>query len=148
MFFGRIKQKLLAALAGDVATVIDGRKEMGLVSWDMLPPAGIPYTSHKFSIFDALETASWFLGTDYSVEREWVVIGGAARVVLMTLPQFISGANSDGLFNGPKWKGHTYLGSVGPRKYYYRSGSAFDELMVMFNHSRAVRIQLLNAPVR
>jgi hypothetical protein len=60
-----------------------------IVTWRSTAPRGVNYQTHKFSLLDALETASQFLGTDYVAQREQLLVGGEAYKIIKTLPQFI-----------------------------------------------------------
>lgn len=87
------------------------RADAGFVTWDANPPAGVNYQAHKFSVIDALETASNFIfGATNMVAGNWVLSGLQLTTVVATLPQFVSKNNRT------QMQGVTYLGDLGNKK--------------------------------
>jgi hypothetical protein len=63
------------------------KADAGYVTWSAVPPAGVNYQSHKFSILDAFMTALSFCGTNCI--EDTVVLGPNALAIVRTLPQFV-----------------------------------------------------------
>ena len=87
------------------------RADAGFVTWDATPPANVNYQAHKFSVVDALETASNFIfGATNMVAGNWVLSGLQLATVVVTLPQFVAKNNRT------QMQGITYIGDLGNKK--------------------------------
>ncbi len=101
------------------------RADAGFVSWDATPPSGVNYQTHKFSVIDALETASnYIFGATNMVAGNWVLTGLQLATVIATLPQFVSKNNRTDM------KGITYIGDVGNKKVFSDPHYPVDEWLV------------------
>lgn len=87
------------------------RADAGFVSWDATPPSGVNYQTHKFSVIDAIETASNFIfGATNMASGNWLLCGLQLATVIATLPQFVSKGNRTNM------QGITYIGDLGNKK--------------------------------
>lgn len=87
------------------------RADAGFVTWDATPPASVNYQTHKFSVIDAIETASNFIfGATNMVSGNWILTGLQLATVVATLPQF--GAKG----NRQQMQGITYIGDLSSKK--------------------------------
>lgn len=59
----------------------------GTVVW-YAKTRGVSWQAHKFSLLDAIETASLMLKTDRTKHREELLVSPDANALLSTLPQF------------------------------------------------------------
>ena len=144
-FAGRIKERLIRALRGELATIMQGYREMGLVGWCATPPQYALWQTHKFTILDAIETASGFCETDYSEHHEWVVVGEKARTILMSLPHLVITLTDNGLF--PRERGLTKLGTIGHRSFLLLRDPKLRDSLILFNENhRCARIFIHDAP--
>lgn len=87
------------------------------VTWDFKPAPGLAFATHKFSVLDAIESASYFVHektrvTKPDVERTfyWVALGSGMVSVVATLPHFIARSDADAAYR-PLHNVH-YLGEV------------------------------------
>ena len=145
-FAQRMKTRLIRALRGDLAVLMQGYHQAGLVTWDRSPPQYVTYQTHKFSMLDAVETASDFCQTDYSLHREWLLVGESARVIFMTLPQMVI-THRDGLF--PRERGLTKLGTIGHRSILFIRDPKLKDSLVLFNENKqCVRIAIITPAPR
>lgn len=101
------------------------------VVWDAAPAPGFGFQSHKFSILDAIETASVFLRTDPSERTEKLFAGFNIARVLATLPQFVAQAGENGLV--PKKEGKAFLGTIGRRDILLETSKWMDDYAILSN---------------
>ena len=92
---------------------------------------GLAPSSHKFSLLDAIEHASFLLETDYVTEAETVTVGSTGRLVVETLPQLLMRSSADGLM--PSEDGKGVIGTIGRRTFYWKKDPALTDLIVVEN---------------
>jgi hypothetical protein len=101
------------------------RADAGYVTWDATPPAGVNYQTHKFSVIDAIATASNFIfGATNMVSGNWVLAGLQLDTVIQTLPQFMPRGNRT------QMQGVTYTGDLGDKKVFTDPHYPNDEWLV------------------
>jgi hypothetical protein len=136
----RMKERLVRTLRGDLATLMVGYQQEGVVPWSIVPPAGINYQTHKFSIIDAIEAASGLCRTDYSQQREWLVASEVARALLVTMPMMVLAYDGQ-LF--ARERGLTKLGTIGQRSILFIRDPKLRDSLVLFNEAkRCARISI------
>jgi len=144
-FSQRIKQMLLARLRGQdgaLERLLAGHRETGFVTWNATAPPMVAWLTHKFSIMEAIETASNFALTDYAGETEWLYVGEKARVIIMTLPLFVMEApNAQGLFS--RERRGVRMGVVGRWPVIFVRGLADTLVLMNSGQGNAVRIQIV-----
>ena len=65
------------------------------VTWNSKPPAGVPESIHRFSVIDAIETASNYIHGQAS-DFAHVEVGSKAKTILTVLPQYVPHTAKDG----------------------------------------------------
>lgn len=98
--------------------------DAGYVTWDANTPAGVNYQTHKYSVIDALTTASNFiLGATNMASGNWILAGLQLATVLQTLPQFVSKMKVQS-------QGVSYAGDLGQFKVFVDPHYPNDEFLV------------------
>jgi hypothetical protein len=101
------------------------KADAGFVEWDATPPTGVNYQTHKFSVVDAVNTASNFIfGATNMASGNWIIAGLSLATVIETLPQFQPKGNRT------KMQGITYIGDLGQFKVFIDPHYPVNEWMV------------------
>lgn len=110
------------------------------IQWNHEPPPGISWATHKFTLIDAIEQASNTIDTDYVRQREFIIVGRQGRVVLATLPHFVSGHNACELC--PEVDGKALIGSIGHRQVLFDRDPAMNDKIIVTNKKSECPIKL------
>lgn len=101
------------------------RADAGFVVWDATPPSGVSYQLHKFSLLDAVETASnMIFGATNMVCGNWILTGLQGATVFATLPQFVSKNNRT------QMQGVTYIGDIDNKKVFVDPHYPVNEMLI------------------
>ena len=101
------------------------RADAGMVTWNAIPPTNVNYQIHKFSIVDAITTASTFIqNATNMVVGNWILTGLQLANALYTLPHFQAKGNPT------KVQGLTYRGDLGSMKVFVDPHYPVDEFLV------------------
>lgn len=144
-----VKERLLQALrfgphVSGAALFMANNVERGIVQWDASPPVGVSYVVHKEGILDAIEMASKFLETDYTQEREWLMIGDGGRCILLTLTAFAP-YFEDGLYKWDDEHQGVHLGYLFHRSVFYSRRMPKTHMLLFNTNRRTCHIEIANA---
>jgi hypothetical protein len=139
------------AVLGSMNEIIDGNavshpgsKETLGVAWCSTPPKGLGWQTHKFSLLDAIETASNLIKTDYAKESEEIITGREGRVIFTTLPHTVlQEANEQGLL--PTDRGLVVVGKVTNRKILFDPSMPANEIKLCNSGGRTAVIIIAKA---
>jgi len=109
------------------------RADAGLVQWDATPPTGVNYQTHKFSVLDAVNTASnYIFGATNMASGNWLLAGLQLATVIETMPQFVAKGSRT------KMQGVTYIGDLGQFKVFVDPHYPVNEWLVGFKGDQFV----------
>lgn len=112
------------------------------VEWHKEPPAGYSFQTHKFSIIDAISQASARLGTDYTEDKEDLIIGREALAVISTLPHLIR-ADSPAEAMMTKVGDYGLVGTLEQRCVLWDKSPEMNNKLVVASRSGKVEIQIV-----
>jgi len=101
------------------------RADAGVVTWDAQAPVNVSYQTHKFSVIDAIATASNLIfGATNMASGNWLLAGLQLATVIETLPQFVAKGNRT------QMQGITYIGDIAGKKIFADPHYPNNEFMV------------------